>query len=320
MAVPGRARGPHRVPVKAMATLDLFSPAKINLFLRVTRKRPDGFHDLASVFQAVSFGDTLGFDPLPASATSDTLTVSGDPELEALPTDDSNLVIKALNVFRERTGSQTRYAVHLTKRIPTGAGLGGGSGNAATALWAANELSGRPAGTDALVDWAADVGSDVPFFLSTGTAMVTGRGENVEAMPSLPPAAMLLVKPPEGVPTPEIFKRFSLENASDADPEALRREIERGVYVDGTTVNDLEAPAFAYLPKLGDLKARLAEAGRQEGLGYTSVFMSGSGATIVCLGADGVPELVRQDPELFRTPATFLNRPDDAWYADPNET
>ena len=302
---------------RAMAALDLFSPAKINLFLRVTRKRPDGFHDLASVFQAVSFGDTLAFDPLPASAAADVLTVEGSPS-EGLPTDGSNLVVKALEVFRERTGSSTHYAVHLTKRIPTGAGLGGGSGNAATALWAANELSGRPATAEALVDWAADVGSDVPFFLSTGTAYVTGRGERVETMPALPPAPMLLVKPPEGVPTPEIFKRFSLAAASGADPEALRAAIAAGTYVDATTVNDLEPPAFAFLPKLGDLKARLASAGRDEDLGYTSVFMSGSGATIVCLGSHLVPALVADDPALFRAPASFLNRPDGAWYADPN--
>lgn len=121
-------------------TLKLFSPCKINLFLRIIRKRPDGFHDLASLFQAVGFGDTL------------TLSLSEQPNdeftcnMEGVPTDSSNLVLRALELMRQKTGKTDVYfKADLFKRVPAQAGLGGGSANAATAMWGANELMGKPA-------------------------------------------------------------------------------------------------------------------------------------------------------------------------------
>jgi 4-diphosphocytidyl-2-C-methyl-D-erythritol kinase len=134
-------------------TLELFSPCKINLFLRIIRKREDGFHDLASLFQAIGFGDTLELTPLPETDDDD----DDDDESSAdeftcnmpgVPVDSTNLVIRALELMREKTGVQMYFKTNLIKKCPAQAGLGGGSANAATAMWGANELMGRPASVE----------------------------------------------------------------------------------------------------------------------------------------------------------------------------
>jgi len=122
--------------------LRLFSPCKINLFLRIIRKREDGFHDLASLFQAVGFGDTLELTP-----------IAGDKDefecnMEGVPVDATNLVLRALELMREKTGKSQHFKANLIKQVPAQAGLGGGSANAATAMWGANELMGKPATLD----------------------------------------------------------------------------------------------------------------------------------------------------------------------------
>lgn len=127
-------------------TLSLFSPCKINLFLRIIRKRPDGFHDLASLFQAIGFGDTLELTVIDDNASSDNAeTDEFTCNMPGVPTDSSNLVLRALQLMREKTGVQQYYKANLIKQVPAQAGLGGGSANAATAMWGANELMGRPA-------------------------------------------------------------------------------------------------------------------------------------------------------------------------------
>jgi len=262
-------------------SVSLFSPAKINLFLRILRRRPDNYHDLASLFHTVAFGDTLDMEVLPPAAERDELECN----LEGVPTDESNLVIRALNLFRERSGVQRFFRVRLEKLIPAQAGMGGGSSNAATAFFGANALCGSPASAADLLGWADDpiIGSDATFFLSEGTAYCTGRGEVVTPVPPLPvPAglAVYLVKPRYGLSTPKVFKALDLSAVSPADPEELLAAFrERGV---GHTawVNDLEAPAFEVCPELGELKAFLAG----EEWGFQAVLMSGSGTTVYCIG------------------------------------
>ena len=121
-------------------TYTLFSPCKINLFLRILRKREDGYHDLASLFQAIGFGDTLELTPVP-NADADEFTCN----MEGVPTDSSNLVLRAIQLMRDKTGVHQYFQTNLIKACPAQAGLGGGSANAATAMWGANELMGRPA-------------------------------------------------------------------------------------------------------------------------------------------------------------------------------
>lgn len=136
----------------------------------------------------------------------------------------------------------------LDKRVPHGAGLGGGSGNAATALWAANELSGRPAGREDLAAWAGEIGSDISVFFGSGASYCLGRGEVVQDVtpaplpPSLP---MLLVTPARGLSTPAVFKALRLASRSAVDPRQLLAELQkRRTVTQDICVNDLEQPAF----------------------------------------------------------------------------
>jgi GHMP kinases N terminal domain len=139
-----------RSPPAAPQTLTLFSPCKINLFLRIIGKREDGYHDLASLFQAIGFGDTLELSLLPSDEISvDATTAVGTDvftcNMPGVPVDSSNLVLRALELMRRMTGIQRYFQANLIKQVPAQAGLGGGSANAATAMWAANELMGNPA-------------------------------------------------------------------------------------------------------------------------------------------------------------------------------
>lgn len=153
--------------------LKLKSPSKINLFLRILRRREDGYHDLASLFQAISLHDELNISLLPESAADDLF----ECDAPGVPTDRTNLVLRALDVYRKNTGRTEKFHIELNKFVPVQAGLGGGSANAATALWGANALCGSIASDEQLAAYGAEIGSDISFFFSSGTAYCTGRGE-----------------------------------------------------------------------------------------------------------------------------------------------
>lgn len=270
------------------------SPAKINLFLKVVRRRSDGFHDLASLFQTVDLCDTLTF----AQSDDDCLTCN-DP---VLASDPKNLVLRALNLFRERTGIQESYAIHLEKRIPMQAGLGGGSSNAATTLWALRSLSGADISNETLCDWGAELGSDVPFFLAShGTAYCTGRGEIVRDLPEIFSHRLHLIKPPEGVSTPEVFRRLDLTALKASDPEAILHQ-----FIDGRPqfFNDLEAPVLALMPSLHNLKTKLL------GSGFSTVLMTGSGSSFFCLG----DSRFAAPPSYFVHSCAPMRRKPDCWW------
>ncbi|CAO2171770.1 unnamed protein product [Urochloa humidicola] len=297
-----------------MTRLNLFSPCKINVFLRITGKRPDGFHDLASLFHVISLGDTIKFSLSP-SKSRDRLSTN----VSGVPVDESNLIIKALNLYRQKTGTDNFFWIHLDKKVPTGAGLGGGSSNAATALWAANQFAGCIASEKDLQEWSGEIGSDIPFFFSRGAAYCTGRGEIVEDIPNPLPEnlPLVLVKPPEACPTAEVYKRFRLEQASKADPLTLLKEITQNGISQDVCVNDLEPPAFEVLPSLKRLKKRIIAASRDD---YNAVFMSGSGSTIVGIGSPDPPAFVYDDEDykdVFVSEACFLTRDENEWYREP---
>lgn len=299
-----RAASDERVETHAF-----FSPSKINLFLRITARRPDGFHDLASLFHVIDLGDDMTFAKS-SSETKDTL-ICNDP---TIPTDSSNLVIKALDLFRAKTGVRQYFWIELDKKVPHGAGLGGGSGNAATTLFAANKLCGSPATEAELLEWSGEIGSDISVFFSKGAAYCTGRGEIVEDVePPLDLATkMLLVKPPMGCSTPAIFKALDLDGRSKADPLELLKRIGVDGCSETVCINDLEAPAFTVLPELAELKERLKAATADK---KTVVFMSGSGSTIVIVGDDDVPAFVARDDALFKAPTRLITRNPGEWYA-----
>jgi 4-diphosphocytidyl-2-C-methyl-D-erythritol kinase len=179
-----------------VCTID--APCKINLHLSIGEKRPDGFHCLESLFASLALADTLRFE---CSGNDDECFLSMDWEgrEESIPP-EKNLVLKAVSLFRERTGCKNGLNIRLKKRIPAGAGLGGGSSDAASVLLALNLLSGASLSKEELMEMAAFLGSDVPFFLSGGVAFVSGRGEKIEPVliegNSLAGLYVVLVKPP----------------------------------------------------------------------------------------------------------------------------
>ncbi len=292
-------------------SIKAFSPAKINVFLRVVRRREDGFHDLASLFHVIDLGDDMDIELLPPSATQDELSCNWAD----VPLDASNLVIKAADLFRAKTGRNDHFSVHLEKRVPHGAGMGGGSGNAATMLWAANALTGEPASNQDLLDWSGDIGSDISVFFSDGAAYCTGRGEIVENVdPPIPlDTPMLLVKPPVGLSTPQIFKALDLDRRSTVDAKDILDNLCSGKWRDESNyVNDLEQPAFDCLPELKALKDRLRDEGD-----FQAVFMTGSGSTIVGIGSDVAPAFLSEPAygDLFVAPARLMTRPGPGtWY------
>ena len=178
------------MPINA-SRLTVKAPAKLNLHLAVKDRRPDGFHNLESVFLALDFGDTLHFQPVPGSKTVDIVMEGLN---FGIPT-EKNLVFKALSLFREKTGFFGGLNIIVEKRIPAGGGLGGGSSDAASTLLALNRLAGFPLDRASLLETAASLGSDVPFFIyETAAARVSGRGECIEPVDA-PRCFFVLVNP-----------------------------------------------------------------------------------------------------------------------------
>lgn len=274
--------------------LQLFSPAKINLFLRIQNKRPDGYHNLSSLLQTIDLGDNITFQL--HQDENDILTCSE----VSLPTNHTNLILKATELFRQKTNLRIHLKIHLEKHIPTQAGLGGGSSNAATTLWAFNELSGKKIDIKQLMEWGAEIGSDVPFFLSQGTAHCTGRGEHVKNLASLGSISLFIVKPSIGLSTPAVYKRLRLPITFRENPSELEDFLSGKI----NCFNDLEQPAFNLSAELKDLKQYLCSRGFQQ------VLLSGSGSAFFCLGNGKIP----CTENLAVYPANFVNREINNWY------
>ena len=276
--------------------LTLYSPAKINLFLKIIQKRKDGYHDLASLFQAIDLHDTLHFE---LSEKDDLIC-----DDLSLPTDSNNLIIKAANLFRQKTSFKFGLKVHLVKKIPSQAGLGGGSSNAATTLWALNQFFHQPVSLQELSQWGTEIGSDVSFFFSEGTAFCTGRGEQLSPLKlSSPKTDLWIIKPEEGLSTPEVFKALQLSDKQPIDVNEIYSRLSQ-FQQEPKYFNDLEKPAFERLPKLAALKNLLISQG------FETVVMSGSGSAFFCLGK-GVPPSI---PGLFTAHSSFINREMNQWY------
>jgi 4-diphosphocytidyl-2-C-methyl-D-erythritol kinase len=173
--------------------LTISAPAKVNLHLAVKNRRPDGFHNLESVFIALDFGDTLSLEPLAVNKALE-ITMEGENGKAGLPAEE-NIIFKAVTLFREKTGSNQGLKIRVEKRIPFGGGMGGGSSDAASALLALNKLAGGLLSGDALMKMGASLGSDVPFFVSrAAAAWVSGRGELIKPLEA-PHCFFVLVNP-----------------------------------------------------------------------------------------------------------------------------
>lgn len=266
----------------------LLCPAKINLHLRVGPRRDDGFHPLVSWFCTTGLFDTLILERAAAVGdaapddTRDIIALSCDDP--AIPSDERNLVVKVAQAFAKdaAAGGVWPVTAALRKRIPAGAGLGGGSSDGAAALAGLNALWNTGRAADYLSGFAARFGSDLSFFFHGPSSICSGRGEQVRPTPRPAAGWVLLVLPPIAMPTPDVYRQFDamgLGSAIDADHEP---DWQAWAKLDANEllaelVNDLEAPAFEIAPKLGWLR---------EGIEVTlgrPVRMSGSGSSLFTL-------------------------------------
>jgi 4-diphosphocytidyl-2-C-methyl-D-erythritol kinase len=226
----------------------LHSPAKLNLFLAITGRRPDGFHDLVSVAAPVEFGDTLKIGPRESGFSLE----CDDPRLEV---DETNLVLRAARAFAEASGWRGGAHFSLEKRIPAGAGLGGGSSNATTALLGLNQLAGSPLDSSRLNEVASRLGSDCALFLQNQPVVMRGRGETVAALPMqaasrLRGRRVLIFKPPFGISTVWAYGRM-VKEAPAAYLPSDQAEARLGAWINDADAsgeallfNNMEAPAF----------------------------------------------------------------------------
>ncbi len=274
--------------------ITLFSPAKLNLFFRILGKRPDHYHEIASMYQAIDIGDIL----TTTLADRDQL-ICDDP---AIPTDDTNLILKAAALFRKKTNLPIFAEFNLKKRIPAQSGLGGGSSNAATALWALNKLSNYPATLNQLINWSTELGSDITFFLSKGSSYCTGRGEQITTKPSLKqPSPLTIGFPGLCCSTPAVYQAVDVTKCSNIDPQKLSDQLYSNT---PCFINDLEKATFKLLPEMAQIKKDLLS------LGFEHVCMTGSGSAFFCFGTVQNPVLTGVR---FQS-ANFIPRSDKQWY------
>jgi 4-diphosphocytidyl-2-C-methyl-D-erythritol kinase len=253
--------------------LTLPSFAKINLYLRVLGRRDDGYHELCTVFQTVSLYDTVKF------VEAEDLYLTWNETAVAVSND--NLIVRAANLLRSRFGVKKGARISLIKSIPAPGGLGGGSSNGCVSLLGLAKLWDLAVDQRTLFDMAAELGSDVPFFLLGGTALGTGRGETVAEMSDLPLGPMLMVTPNVAVSTPDAYYRLSAPNltkeALNRNLSVCRDEARSPDLLHRAIVNDLENAVFKAYPEVRRVKETLLE------LGARNAAMSGSGASVFAI-------------------------------------
>jgi 4-diphosphocytidyl-2-C-methyl-D-erythritol kinase len=258
--------------------IEIWAPAKLNLFLEVLGRRDDGFHEIETLMVPISL-----FDTLTLSAREDNqIQFDGQwlpgygraQDLSELPTDDSNLVVKALQKLRERSGCRLGIRVALAKAIPMAAGLGGGSSDAAAALVGANLLWKLGWTTKQLADVAAEIGSDVPYFLYGSASVCRGRGEVVDPLPDRLRLDLVVVRPPSGLSTPAVYRHTTIPSKPNRIAALLHswrdqshRSVSRHMF------NRLQPAAAEVSPWIGRLEA---EFDRIDVIGHQ---MSGSGSS-----------------------------------------
>lgn len=274
--------------------------AKLNLGLRVLYRRPDGYHELRTAFQTISLADRMEIAFAPARATQ--IAIQGTPEIP------DNLVERACRLVLDALKIRADVHFRLRKNIPMGAGLGGGSSDAAAVLLALPVLARKPLAMDRLAELAAQLGSDVPFFLYGGSALGLGRGEELYPLPDRPAARGLLVVPAIHSSTAEAYRDLSPTLTSIRLQNKLvvfQQEVWRGG-ADGSAMddNDFEEVVFARHPELKRIKQRLVR------FGAKPAAMTGSGSAIFGIFADaGRLDRARKSfPDSTVFPISFLSR------------
>jgi 4-diphosphocytidyl-2-C-methyl-D-erythritol kinase len=253
------------------------APAKLNLYLHVVGRRPDGYHLLDSLVAFCAVGDELVVEPAPELA----LTLAGPHATTLAEAPHDNLVWRAAESLARHAGRAPEAALTLVKNLPVASGIGGGSSDAAAALKALSALWQLDLDAGALAEIGARLGADVPVCIAARAAWLGGIGERIEIAPSLPPVTALLVNPGVALPTPAVFKGWNGTFSPAARFAAMPADAAGLARLLGERRNDLEAAAISLVPVIAEVLERL---GRQDGALLAR--MSGSGATCFALFAE----------------------------------
>ncbi len=266
---------------QSASTRTVPAPAKLNLLLDVLGRQDDGYHELETLMVPLRFWDSLSFTPTRSVAAGQLGKISleiaysqhwpdATNRLANIPTGPENLVIRALERLREHAGCSLGAHVRLVKRIPAAAGLGGGSSDAAAALHLGNYGWHLGLSRAQLSAIAAEIGSDVPFFLSSGAAICRGRGERIEPIPSTPPLNVVIVKPNDGLATADVYRAWDNRNAAvgrtvsaDRGPPRVNELVSALRHGDLATIgrmmfNDLQSAAASLSPAIARIQAAFA--------------------------------------------------------------
>ncbi len=268
-----------------LLSLSLPAPAKINLSLRTLSKRTDGYHEIETLMAPLQLADEVKLELTPEGPLG-SITLSCNEA--TLPTNEENLCVKAALAFQKETGLQPAITISLLKKIPHGAGLGGGSSDAAAVLRGMNQLLEEPLSLEKLHQLAASIGSDVPFFLDAKPRWCRGRGELLGEIISLPAWKLLLIKPPFLIASAEAYERLQRSHKKNdlVDKIADDKSQIDVPLLDGISLfNDLEIPVFEKYSQLSILKKWL-----QEHPGVITAWMTGSGSTIVAALQKKIPK------------------------------
>lgn len=254
-----------------MKSLTLNAPAKVNYLLDVIRRRPDGYHDLRMVMQRINLCDEINLTLTETPALSVTCGKQGVPD------GPGNIAWKAARIMLDLAGTGMGARISITKKIPVAAGLGGGSSDAASVLMGMNELLELGLSTQRLMEIGVKLGADVPFFIFKEPALAEGIGEELTAMPQMPPAWILLVNPGVHVSTAWVYRNLTLTNRGELN----RLPASYGSLEDVCSIfsNDLESVTIPAFPVIAEIRAAMFQQGALGGM------MSGSGPTVFGLFA-----------------------------------
>ena len=265
--------------------------AKINLCLYVAGAREDGYHELKMIMVPINFYDVLELQP-----AQEMEMISNRSYLPA----DDHTIVKAIHVMQKRYGFDMNFKCTLQKHIPTRAGLGGGSADAASAIRMINRMLRLNMSRDEMIEVGREVGSDVPFCLINKPALVEGTGDKIQEFDCHPDFELLLVKPRKGVSTKECFRLVDSMETDHPDCLKMRESLIRNDYqgIIDSLGNSLEAPAVRLVSQINDAKKELKEAG------FDGVLMSGSGSTVFGITKD--KELVEKTMEKLKKQRYFV--------------
>ncbi len=282
-----------KAPGTVSTSLTFLSYAKINLYLKVLGRRDDGYHNIETIFQTIDLSDELRFTLRPSDISLECTALD-------VPDGSENLAWRAAALLKKKCECDRGVHIELKKRIPAGAGLAGGSGNAAATLSALNQLWNLNLSDIDLRELGLELGSDVPYCTVGGTTAATGRGENLSALGALPETAFLVLHPQIQVSTARVYNHPLLPRSGEKPIDSMTADLkiaigmlQKGAIAD-ILQNDMESVVFAEHPELAVLKQRLLDAG------CAAALMSGSGSSIfgICGNRDHAREIADGFAEL----------------------